>query len=331
MYDNIKVALPLPFADNGKQVQEFCARFSLFVQDGKRQVFSNKGYEILTQNKGVYMRLKNRKLTLEFSLHKFYNFCVCGKPFNYNNFNFVEAKQAAAWLFEMFKPYFDITQAKVVKYEVGINVQTSETPDLYLRELRQLNINAKVLPIKEDIHYKEYKQFSTQRDKDKRIIYIFYNKTFEARSKERKQAARAIIPENILRVEKDNKRPIENILFARLFENDFIILTISEFKQRFCGCLEYKSTLEKPDAMSKANFELLQLLFDNGKHGAMAKVENDYKGKTIGRTTYFNRLRTVRRLTDILPKITLTNSRRANELSVLIASKILEVQNFGLF
>ena len=33
-----------------------------------------KGYDNLKQNKGVYIHLKGDKLTLRFSLHKFYNY-----------------------------------------------------------------------------------------------------------------------------------------------------------------------------------------------------------------------------------------------------------------
>ncbi|MDR2423880.1 MAG: hypothetical protein LBD59_04050, partial [Prevotellaceae bacterium] len=290
MFDNIKLCLPYRFSDNAER-ERFCSRFGLLVKDEKKQIYNNKGYETLSQNKGVYIHLKNSRLTLEFSLHKFFNYCLYSKPLNYNDFNFKEAKQAAEWLDEMFKPYFDIMHSKVMKYEVGINVITSENPDLYLQELKQMNISVKILPIKEDIHYKEYKQFSTQRDSGKRIIYIFYNKTFEARSKTKNMQAKMNVPENVLRVEKDNKRPTEKIPFARLFDKDFISFTVNEFKTRFCENLEYRGNPQKPENMNKADFELLQLVYEKGRDGANSKIENDYKNGIIKRANYFNRLR----------------------------------------
>ncbi|GHT02005.1 hypothetical protein AGMMS49525_04510 [Bacteroidia bacterium] len=328
MYDNIKISLTVPFVTSYRA--DFCARFGLLVKDEKKQIYSNKGYETLTQNKGVYMHLKNSKLTLEFSLHKFYNYCVYEKPFNYNDFTFKEAQTAAAWLVEMFNRYFDIAAAKVVKYEVGINVITSENPDLYLQELKQINVNAKVLPIKEDTHYKEYKQFSTQRDKDKRIIYIFYNKTFEARSKG-KAATRANIPENVLRVEKDNKRPFEKIVFARLFDIDFMKLTVNEFKQRFCSDLEYKGIPVKLENMKRFEFDLLRLIYEKGTDGAKARIKADFENGTIKRACYFNKLRVIERISATTPEIQIQYSRRAIELNNLIISKIETVHKNGLF
>jgi hypothetical protein len=277
------------------------------------------------------MHLKNRKLTLEFSLHKVYNYFVFGKQFNYNDFTLTEAKQAAAWLAEMFNPYFDIMIAAVKKYEIGINVLTSESPDLYLRELKQMNVYAKVLPIKEDIHYKEYKQFSTQRDRNKRIIYIFYNKTFEARSKERNLAERANIPENLVRVEKDNKRPVEKILFARLFDIDYQQLTINEFKQRFCNDLEYKGIPIKPENMKYTDYEMLCLIYDKGTDGANAKIRADFENGSIPQRMYYRKLQIIKQISKRVPEVKITYSRRAIELNNLIISKIWFLTKMTLF
>jgi hypothetical protein len=327
MYDNIKLSLPVLFTTSERA--DFCARFGLFVRDERKEIYTNKGYEMLIQNKGVYIRLKNSKLTIEFSLHKFYNYCICGKYFNYNDFTFKEARTAAEWLAEMFNPYFDIATAKVVKYEVGINVITSENPDLYLQELKQIRANAKVLPIKEDTHYKEYKQFSTQRDKDKRIIYIFYNKTFEVRSKG-KAATRANVPENVLRVEKDNKRPVEKIIFARLLNIDFQKNTINEFKRRFCNDLEYKGKPIKPTNMKIFDFEMLCLVYEKGTDGAKEVIKADFADGIIKKTCYYKRVKSIERISAATLEIQKQYSRRAIEFNNLIINKINSIRDNGL-
>jgi hypothetical protein len=181
MYDNIKLSLCVVFSEAKRD--KFCVRFGLSTKNEKTGVWHNKDEKNLIQNLGVYIHLNKNKLTLEFSIHKVYNYKIFGKQFNYNDFDFVQARKAAAWLEEMFNPYFDITQAVVKKYEVGINVLTPESPIEYLKELKQINVGARIIRIEEDIHYKEYQQYGTHRDKDKRVIYIFYNKTFEDRSK----------------------------------------------------------------------------------------------------------------------------------------------------
>ena len=329
MYDNVKLYLPCPFADDSKRAN-FCSRFGLFVKDEKKRIYSNKGYETLSQNKGVYIHLKNDKLTLEFSLHKFYNYRLRDKPFNYDDFDFKEAKRAAEWLGEMFDPHVDVMQAKVMKYEVGVNVITSESPDLYMSELKQMNVNAKILPIKEDIHYKEYKQFGTQRDKDKRIIYVFYNKTFEARSKERKQVEKSKVPDNVLRVEKDNKRPMEKIPFARLFDGDFCRLTVNEFKTRFCTDLEYKGVLLKPDKMQNADYRILCLIHENGADGASARLKAEFDNGITGKSKYYEDVRRIKRLTRDVSEMKTIVSKRAAELNNLIISKIDFFRKYGM-
>jgi hypothetical protein len=221
-------------------------------------------------------------------------------------------------------------QAVIKKYEVGINVFTSENPDLYLQELKQVNIGAKVLPIKEDIHYKEYKQFSTQRDKDKRIIYIFYNKTFEARSK-RKVTERESVPENILRVEKDNKRPFEKILFSGLLNIDFQKLTINEFKQRFCNDLVYRETPIKPRNMKQADFDLCKNILENGLQATQEQCRNNYKRGRLSERTYYRHLQKIELLSKHTPEIELKIDKRAIELNNLIINKISNCQKWQYF
>ncbi len=328
MYDNIKLSIDVTFDETRRD--EFCKRFGLCTKNEKLQIWHNKDERNLKQNLGVYMHLKKTKLTLEFSLHKVYNYKVFDKQFNYNDFDFKQARKAAGWLDEMFNQYFDIMQAAVKKYEVGINVLTSESPDLYLQELKQINVGARILLITHDRHYKEFKQYGTHCDKDKRVIYIFYNKTFEVRSKS-KAIDRAAVPENILRLEKDNKRLFEKILFARLFDTDFKKHTIKEYKQRFCNDLEYKATPVKPPIMKRFDFEMFKLINSKGVDGAKEQIKTDFANETIKRTCYFKRMQAIERLSTGKEEIKTTLSKRAIELNNLIINKINTVRANGLF
>jgi hypothetical protein len=212
-------------------------------------------------------------------------------------------------------------QATVKSYEVGASVITSNNPDLYLQELKQINVQARILQIKEDVHYKEYKQYSTQRDKDKRIVYIFYNKTFEARSKA-KDTNKKDIPENVLRFEKDNRRPIEKISFARLFENDFIQFTFNEFKQRFVEDLEYKSRPIKPTTMSHQQFRMIELLFEIGKNKLLEQTKEDFNKGVIKKTCYYERLQFIEQMSETQHEIKTEYTAKAAEFNNLIISKI---------
>jgi len=145
MYDNIKLSVKVDFSETVRN--EFCARFGLSTKNEKLNIWHNANEKNLKQHKGIYLHLKGNVLTLRFSLHKVFNYYLCGKPTNYNDFDFEQAGMCAVWISKMFAPYFDIMQATVKCYEVGINVFTSENPDLYLQELKQINIGARVTSI----------------------------------------------------------------------------------------------------------------------------------------------------------------------------------------
>lgn len=328
MYDNIKLSIIVDFDETRRE--EFCTRFGLCTKNEKLKIWHNKEYCNLRQNLGVYIHLNNNNLTLRFSLHKAYNFDNSGKSFNYNDLDFNQARSIALKLAKMFNPYFDIMQAVVKKYEVGINVLTSESPDDYLKELKQINVGARILPITHDRHYKEFKQYGTHCDKDKRVVYLFYNKTFEARSKS-KAIERAIIPDNVLRLEKDNKRPFEKILFARLFDMDFQKHTINEFKQRFCNDLVYKETPIKPRNMRQSDFEICKSILENGLQAVREQYKNDYKEGRIIERTYYRHLQKIELLSKQTLEIETTMSRRATELNNLIISKIIGLTKTPVF
>lgn len=261
MYDNIRLNLPYPFISEAGR-EAFCSRFNLFVKDEKKGVLHNKGYEGMKQNKGLYFKLelplqaRKGRLSLSLSLHKFYNACINGELYNHDKFDFENANKAYNLLTELVK--IDLSKAIVKAFEVGINILTPADPDQYMKELNRITVNGRQMRILEDLHYKEYKQYSTNKNKDKRIIYIFYNKTFEARSKLKDIEKRAKVPENVLRIEKDTHRPTEKIFFSQLFEPNFQQMTKHEFKQRFVTDLEFETHYIKTKGITNIQLEIIK-------------------------------------------------------------------------
>ncbi len=267
-----------PFV-NDTERQLFIKRFALNVKDESKGIYHNKGHETLEQNKGIFIRYEHGTinspkslLTFSFSLHKFYNYNKAGSMYNYNSFNFSEANKA----FIMFNKLIniDLNRAVVKKFEVGINILCDESPDEYLKELHRIKVQGKDMRIIEDLHYKEYKQFSTHKHKDKRIIYIFYNKTFEVRSKIKAAEKRDEIPDNILRVERDTHRPFELIYWNTLFNPVFQQITKQEFKQRFVHDLEYKTYPVKTKGISNKQLEIIERIENEGFERAI-KAEKE--------------------------------------------------------
>lgn len=289
MYDNIRLIMQEPFKSITER-SNFISRFALFIKDEKKGIYHNKGYEALEQNKGVYLRLEAGagiglgRLALSFSLHKFYNAMQGRKLINYNSFSFEDANEASRMLSGLL--CLDLSDAVVKKYEIGINVPTEKPPDIYLKELDYMEIKGRKIRILEDIHYKEYKQYSTNKDKGKRIVYIFYNKTYEARSKTKNETRKYKIPKNILRVEMDVQRPSEKITFSRLFDTSFQSVLFYEFRQRFTLDLHYKELLVKTAGLTSKQVEVYNRIRELGAPGAAEYYQNLYRRKVISRDQY---------------------------------------------
>jgi len=328
MYDNIRLTTPYNF-ENEQERDTFCVRFGLFVKDEKRGIWHNKGYESLSQNKGIYIRIEaptaNRKgnISISLSLHKFYNKTVNNEYFNYNDFSFDNANRAYLAICELLP--LNIESATVKAFEVGINIITPSDPEEFMKELSLINVKAREMRIIEDLHFKEYKQFSTHKDKDKRVIYIFYNKTFEARSKLKDTEKRETVPDNILRIEKDTHRPNEKILFCQLFDPVQQQIIKNEFQQSFVSDLEYKSFYIKTKDISKLQLEIIQSIDNKGIEKTLSEKKELLKNKYITKMQYQFFRETLNEIVqkDIKPQKKI--SPKAETMKQLIISKLNEI------
>ena len=210
MYDYIKIKANYPFTSDD-ELNEFCRRHLVTVRDDIKGIVNNSERDGLEQNKGIYIKIeipnieKGRKgeIVLKFSLHKFYNDLKGLGRQNFNRFTFEDANEAYIMFLEFLQ--IDLTLAKVQYYEVGINIITKIEPDKYLAELNHIVIKKERKRIIEDVNEKEYKQYSTNKSEKIRVVHVFYNKTFEAKSKLSK-SNKIVIPVNVLRVEKRHRR-----------------------------------------------------------------------------------------------------------------------------
>ncbi len=325
MYDNIRLLLKYPFVSEPEK-DTFCTRFNLFVKDEKKGILHNKGYEGLEQNKGIYIKIelptanKNGNISLSFSLHKFYNAMKYKQLYNYDDFNFYNANEAFNLLKDFIK--IEISLALVKAFEVGINIITPTDPDQYMKELHRISVNGRKMRILEDLHYKEYKQYSTNKDKDKRIIYIFYNKTFEARSKQKDIEKKNNVPDNVLRIEKDTHRPAEKIYFGQLFEPKFQQMTKHEFKQRFVDDLEYKSSYIKTKDITSLQLEIIKSIDLVGVEKTLLAKKELLKNGIITPKQYRFFRETLNKITAKNMNIEKHISKTAETIKELIINKI---------
>lgn len=194
-----------------------------------------------------------------------------------------------------------------------------------MKELHRITVNGRQMRILEDLHYKEYKQYSTNKDKDKRIIYIFYNKTFEARSKLKDTAKRENVPDNVLRIEKDTHRPSEKVYFRQLFEPNFQQLTKHEFKQRFVDDLEFESSYIKTKDISTIQLKIIESIDTIGVEKTLLAKKNLLQNGIITPRQYQFFRETMNEITAKNMTVEKKISKTAEILKQLIINKINDI------
>lgn len=324
MYDHIRLQLPVVFKDE-TALRDFCERYLMYEEVKQLRSYNNGAFKDLKQNRGVYIKLRlgtstssvsgiEGKLTMSFSLHKFYNFCVLGEYLNWDDFTWWKANRAKTLLLEFF-PMLDFSRAKVTTYEVGINIQLPQCPDEYFDKMVELQVKERTYPVIHDRHEREFKQYGTT-TKGKRISYVWYNKTFEARSKMRSNLERYVVPENIMRCEKDNRIPMHLTMFFDLFKKDFQKLTANEFRKRFMDDIFFAERVPKVcqksfPKLSKPKLEILRELLNpqtpqKGVCNAdciLARLEREYRAGKLPKRTYYRRVAEVKEVAEMIPTL----------------------------
>lgn len=325
MYDHIRITLPYSFSTN-EDLQQFCERFGLYNRDDKRGLYHNRAYKNLIQNYNVFINInkpinKERgQITMSFSLHKFYNLLMNKEYQNYNDFDFVQANKAKEMFVDKF-PMLDFSTAQVNVYEIGVNIKVTQPPIKYFEEIKAIHIQGKERRIIEDRHIKEYLQYGNHIEKSVRCIYLFYNKTEEAKSKGHDK-----VPNNLIRVEKDNKRINKGLMFYDLFTPTFQNTILQEFEKKFVDDIVYYTRPIPQQGMKKTDFELMRLINENGAERAKELMREEYKSKFISNKTYYNKIKKIDELSQLSTLSYFDISETAKELKTLLTNKIEQIR-----
>lgn len=302
MYDNIKLMLYVNTLSNydAKVLADLKKRFSMNNQDLVKGTANNAGYQMLPQNKNIYISYVpfngtcSEHFIIQFSLHKVYNQVTHNNSQNYDKFTIKQAKEAFCLVIDMFLNHvgLDISTAKVVEFEVGVNVQVADSPETYMQELSHVEVGKKEIRITDNPKVKEFKMFCSNSSIKKKIVYTFYDKTAEILHK---NAAAKDVPQNILRVEKDYKRR-EGIYFddrneTDLFNDTFIALIVADFYNSFVNNLRFKeSPIIQGNSMNAKTIQVFNLVKEFGKVGVYSEIERQRKEGLIGKM-YYHRLK----------------------------------------
>lgn len=315
MYDNIKI---IQYIENINYLdkQAVKQRFSMYNENMKTGAYNNAGYQKLIQNRGVFLSYIpqsgniNDHYIMQLSAHKFWNCWKIKQLQNYNTFTIIDLLETWAEL-QAFIP-FDLSGAKVQGFEAGANLQMNKNPSDYMRQLSHIQIGKREIRIIENPKYKEYKNYTSHADRDKRAVYSFYDKTEESKP---------FAPVNLLRIEKKYIRMVENPLLSEIFEQNYIQAIKTDLENSFVKNLYYQKKMVQQKGVNDADFRLLQLMAAHGEN-IKTEIKRQKENAEISRLKYYRLLERLDKLQKSDPGILMVEMQESREMREKIAQKL---------
>jgi len=315
MYDNIKI---IQYIENINDLDVLAVkqRFSMYNENVKTGAYNNASYQKLVQNRGVFLSYIpqtgniNAHYIIQFSAHKFWNCWKIKTLQNYNTFTIKDLLET--WVeFQSFIS-FSLVGAKVQGFEAGANVEMSKNPSDYMRQISHIQIGKRQIRIIENPKYKEYKNYTSHADRDKRAVFSFYDKTEESKP---------FSPANLLRIEKKYIRMAENPLLVEIFELNYIQAIKTDLQNSFVKNLHYQQKMVQQKGVNDADFRLLQLMVAHGQN-IKAEIKRQKDNAEISRLKYYRLLERLEKLQDIGPRCNMVEMKESREMREKITQKL---------
>lgn len=304
MLDNIQLIIYM------SENIDFKKRFSMYNENPHKGTYNNAGYEKLYQNGGLYVKYNSPQgkipshYVVSFSLHKYYELRNGGGLYNYTQFS----RENAIKAYEMsVKEYPFLENAKIIRYEAGVNVALSDNPSEYMKELDYIAYGKRKIRIIESAKHKEYKVFSSHSTNNIRSTYIFYDKTEESKD--------INCPEDLLRCEKKYVRLSETIYYNQgkegIFSDLYLSAVLTDLQNSLVKNLNYQQKVVKSG--TKNEYLLQKMIVEHGEN-AKNELQKMYKNGEITKTDYYRQKKKIEEIEAKKEKIVVKNRPLANEM-----------------
>lgn len=285
-------------------------RFSMYNENLNKGTYNNAGYEKLYQNGGLYVKYNPPQgkipahYIVSFSLHKYYELRIGGGLQNYTQF----CREKVIKAYEMsIKEYPFLENAKILRYEAGVNVELSENPSEYMKELDYISYGKRKIRIIESAKHKEYKVFSSHSTNNIRSTYIFYDKSEESMDTN--------CPKNLLRAEKKYIRLSETIYYNQgkegIFSDIYMLATLADLQNSFVKNCHYQQKVVKSG--TKNEYLLQKMIVEHGNN-VQNELQKMYKNGEITKTDYYRQRKKIQEIQEKNDKIVVKNRPFANEM-----------------
>jgi hypothetical protein len=234
---------------------------------------------------GIQVLITNNKVTLNCSLHKYWEKRNFGKLRNDTVFTISESKAAFEML--LFENGFTAHKVRVVMFEIGLNLYVSYDPITFI-ELANYMVpmsgGAKVMFV--DANYHQNRQRTTLKHSDIRRYFKIYDKGFERAKKEKKAGRIETISESdekILRIETVHKRI--NKRADEFFSDSFLKPLIQRF------WLDWKDLCFTRDVRAQKGSRKSEVIrarniINIGAEQYLQQIKQEYKDKKLTEKQY---------------------------------------------
>lgn len=230
---------------------------------------------------GLWFEIANQTATLKFCLHKQYNVKQLGKLDNSNGFSMAQAKRFIIPFLENIG--INPQQCNVKYYEIGLNIPLSESPLLFIQEIKAVGTGKKETFV--DANYKKDRQRTTEKTTNVKKVFKIYDKGFESYSRKGIKPDKGEDYPHILRIETIYKR--QNKPLCNLFTPTNLKKLASQFYKDWKNA-EFAKRIETAKGVTTAQLTRAKQIIDLGIETYIEKNKADYKNGAISPKTYRN-------------------------------------------
>lgn len=228
---------------------------------------------------GIWLEIDGQTAILKFSLHKQHNVNQLNKLDNSNGFSMAQAKRFIIPFLENLG--INPKQCNVKYYEIGLNIPLSESPLLFIQEIKAVGTGKKETFV--DANYKKDRQRTTEKTTNIKKVFKIYDKGFEIYRRKGIKPDKGEDYPHILRVETIYKH--QNKPLCKLFAPTNLKKLASQFYKDWKSA-EFEKQIITAKGVTTAQLTRAKQIIDLGIEPYLDKNKADYKNGNISRMTY---------------------------------------------
>jgi len=225
---------------------------------------------------GYYIKVEEKRLRLNISLHKFFNKQLTGRQTNFDSFTMTNARHTLDML--EIQTHTNLKTSNVTYYEIGLNLKLSKNCKEYLSKIQSVGILDENKAFYVNARYKDERIKTTLYHKAIRKYYKVYDKCFEMQDKRQHPPDSS----NILRIETVFKR-VEKMTVDQ-FLNPANVKKMTDQFFREWRAVQFEKVIIAPKGTGAKKTALCKRILETSKEAVLMKAKTDYNnGELQGR------------------------------------------------